>query len=234
MELTTAETNTFQRPPCDCTISYCLRRCRTAWTSLDNKLMTAISNILFKWRLFIIISRESKWGTLKSAGNPRCAGPAESHSICTDRRQPVLTAGLQVCPTSDTCQSVAILMNRCHCLKFSTTLKAWQTVSHIKRLHAQKGGEQVLLGLPRLRTEGAITGIAKRHKRWEDDPSILWRTKWRCSFGWSVRRMETDTNRMHLCMMESTSSEGMISNRHTFSTESSRVLKTWEGVGGGG
>ena len=32
-----------------------------------------------QWRLFIFISRESKWGTLKSAGNPRCAVPAESH-----------------------------------------------------------------------------------------------------------------------------------------------------------
>ena len=29
-----------------------------------------------QWRLFIFISRESKWGTLKSAGNPRCAVPA--------------------------------------------------------------------------------------------------------------------------------------------------------------
>ena len=68
-----------------------------------------------KWRLFIFISRESKWGTLKSAGNPRCAVPAESHSICTDRRRPGPAASLQVSPTSDTCQSVAILMNRPHC-----------------------------------------------------------------------------------------------------------------------
>ena len=67
-----------------------------------------------KWRLFIIISRESKWGTPKSAGNPRCAVPAESHSICTDRRRPGPAAALQVSPTSDTCQSVAILMSRCH------------------------------------------------------------------------------------------------------------------------
>ena len=65
-----------------------------------------------KWRLFIFISRESKWGTLKSAGSPRCAVPAESHSICTDRRRPGPAAALQVSSTSDTCQSVAILMNR--------------------------------------------------------------------------------------------------------------------------
>ena len=56
------------------------------------------------WHLFIIISRESKWGTLKSAGNPRCAVPAEIHSICTDRRDLGPAAGLQVSPTSDTCQ----------------------------------------------------------------------------------------------------------------------------------
>ena len=36
-----------------------------------------------KWRLFIFISRESKWGTLQSAGNRRCAVPAEIHSIYT-------------------------------------------------------------------------------------------------------------------------------------------------------
>ena len=70
---------------------------------------------LEKWRLFIFISRESKWGTLKSAGNPTCAVPAESHSICTDRRRPGPAEALQVSPTSDTCQSVAILMNRPHC-----------------------------------------------------------------------------------------------------------------------
>ena len=58
-----------------------------------------------EWRLFIFISRERKWGTLKSAGNPRCAVSAESHSICTDRRRPGPAAALQVSPTSDTCQS---------------------------------------------------------------------------------------------------------------------------------
>ena len=67
-----------------------------------------------QWRLFIFISRESKWGTLQSAGNPRCAVPAEIHSICTDRPRPGPAAGLQVSPTSDTSQSVAILMNRPH------------------------------------------------------------------------------------------------------------------------
>ena len=76
-----------------------------------------------QWRLFIFILRESKWGTLKNAGNPRCAVPAESHSICTDRRRPGPAAGLQVSPTSDTCQSVAILMNRPHCLMIN--LETW-------------------------------------------------------------------------------------------------------------
>ena len=79
-----------------------------------------------EWRLFIFISRESKWGTLKSAGTPRCAVPAEIHSICTDRRDLGLGEGLQVSPTSDTCQSVAILMNRRHsdfCVRFPGLLK---------------------------------------------------------------------------------------------------------------
>ena len=62
----------------------------------------------------MFISRESKWGTLQSAGNPRCAVPAGIHSICTDRRDLGPAAGLQVSPTSDTCQSVAILMKRRH------------------------------------------------------------------------------------------------------------------------
>ena len=66
------------------------------------------------WRLFIFISRESKWGTLQSAGNPRCAVPAEIHSICNDRPRPGPAAGLQVSPTSYTSQSVDILMNRPH------------------------------------------------------------------------------------------------------------------------
>ena len=61
-----------------------------------------------------LFSRESKWGTLQSAGNPRCAVPAEIHSICTDRPRPGPAASLQVSPTSDTSQSVAILMNRPH------------------------------------------------------------------------------------------------------------------------
>ena len=70
-----------------------------------------------QWRLFIIISRASKWGTLKSAGNPRCAVHAEIHLICTARPRPGPAAGVRVSPTSDTCQSVAILMNRRHSLK---------------------------------------------------------------------------------------------------------------------
>ena len=68
-----------------------------------------------QWRLFIIISRASKWRTLKSAGNPRCAVHAEIHLTCTDRPRPGPATGARVSPTSDTCQSVAILMNRRHC-----------------------------------------------------------------------------------------------------------------------
>ena len=88
--------------------------------SLRRKSWTIKEVIFAQWRLFIFISRESKWGTLKNAGNPRCAVPAESHSICTDWRRPGPAAGLQVSPTSDTCQSVVILMNRRH-LTFSVT-----------------------------------------------------------------------------------------------------------------
>ena len=70
-----------------------------------------------QWLLFIFISRVSKWGTLKSAGNPRWAAHAEIHSICTDRPRPGPAAGVGVSPTSDTGQSVAILMNRRHWLE---------------------------------------------------------------------------------------------------------------------
>ena len=55
-------------------------------------------SFFIEWCLFIIISRESKWGTLKSAGNPRCAVPAEIHSICTDQCDSGPAAGLQVSP----------------------------------------------------------------------------------------------------------------------------------------
>ena len=82
---------------------------------LANRAIRCCDLFLVQWRLFIFISRESKWVTLQSAGNPRCAVPAEIHSICTDRPRPGPAAGLQVSPTSDTSQSVAILMNRPHC-----------------------------------------------------------------------------------------------------------------------
>ena len=82
------------------------------WTTPDDKFKLQI--VLDKWRLFIIISCASKWGTLKSAGNPRCAVHAEIHSICTARPWLGPAAGVRVSPTSDTCQSVAILMNRRH------------------------------------------------------------------------------------------------------------------------
>ena len=68
----------------------------------------------FQWRLFIIISRESKWGDTQKRGKPEMRIPAEIHWICTDPPRPGPAAGVQVSPTSDTCQSVAILMNRRH------------------------------------------------------------------------------------------------------------------------
>ena len=83
--------------------------------NVENRPLAPSNLTVDEWRLFIFISRESKWRTLRSAGNPRCAFPAEIHSVCTDRPWPGPTAGLQVSPTSDTSQSVAILMNRPHC-----------------------------------------------------------------------------------------------------------------------
>ena len=53
-------------------------------------------------------------GDTQKRGNPTCAVHAEIHSICSDRPRPSPAAGLQVSPTSDTCKSVAILMNRRH------------------------------------------------------------------------------------------------------------------------
>ena len=82
-----------------------IKKCEATWTKKEPS---------GKWRLFTIISRASKWGTLKSAGNPRCAVHAEMHSIA--RPQPGPAAGGRVPPTSDTCQSVDvdILMNIHH------------------------------------------------------------------------------------------------------------------------
>ena len=75
---------------------------------MSNAFSACSSSHWWQWRLFIFISRESKWGTLQSAGNPRCAVPAEIHWICTDRPRPGPAAGLQVSPTSDTSQSVSV------------------------------------------------------------------------------------------------------------------------------
>ena len=66
-------------------------------------------------------ARKQVGDTQKARGNPRCAVPAEIHSICSDRRDLSSAAGLQVSPTSDTCESVAILMNRRHFLFVSRT-----------------------------------------------------------------------------------------------------------------
>ena len=48
-------------------------------------------------------------GDTQKPGNPRCTVHAEIHSICTARPRPGPAAGVRVSPTSDTCQSVAIL-----------------------------------------------------------------------------------------------------------------------------
>ena len=85
--------------------------------TVEENLVWKLISYIFQWRLFIIISRASKWGTLKSAVNPRCAVHAEIHSICTARPRPGPAASVRVSPTSDTCQSVAILMNRRHYTK---------------------------------------------------------------------------------------------------------------------
>ena len=71
-------------------ICYCLPSA-TAFTVIRNGIYC-----VFEWRLFIIISRANKWGTLKSAGNPRRAVHAEIHSICTDR--PRLRPQVCKCP----------------------------------------------------------------------------------------------------------------------------------------
>ena len=113
---------------------------------IENNRVSSIENYSaghtskFEWRLFIFISRESKWGTLKSAGNPRCAVPAESRSICTDQRRPGPAAALKVSPTSDTCQSVAILMNRPH-LRFATRV----TLDKLSANGSQCGRTRILL-----------------------------------------------------------------------------------------
>ena len=104
------------------------------WSTVE--MHCTVFRHVMQWGLFIFISRESKWGTLQSAGNPRCAVPAEIHSICTDRPRPGPAAGLQVSPTSDTSQSVAILMNRPHCRNWFCVRKAlwpWFTPDQEKK-----------------------------------------------------------------------------------------------------
>ena len=92
----------------------CMYRRKIAFNSFLLGLTVSKVAVRQEWRLFILISRANKWGTLKSAGNPRCAALscAEIHSICTDRPRPGSIAGVQVSPPP--CQSVAILMNRRH------------------------------------------------------------------------------------------------------------------------
>ena len=106
-------------------------------------------NTYSQWRLFIFISRASKWGTLKSAGNPRCAVHAEIHSICTARPRPGQAAGVRVSPTSDACQSVAILMNRPHCRreKHPPFFERPSTHSAIWCIHRLQQGEKIVNSL---------------------------------------------------------------------------------------
>ena len=68
-------------------------------------------------------------GDTQKRGKPEMRSSCRMYSICTDRRQPGPAAALQVSPTSDTCQSVAILMNRPHseirtlcCTPFNTKI----------------------------------------------------------------------------------------------------------------
>ena len=100
------QTTTSRRNSSNVTFAYCTKGCINV-AVLRGRPLTHV-DAKPKWRPFIFISRESKWGTLQSAV------PAEIYSICTDRRDLGPSAGLQVSPTSDTCQSVAILMNRPH------------------------------------------------------------------------------------------------------------------------
>ena len=125
-----------------------------------------------QWGLFIFISRKSKWGTLKSAGNPRCAVPAESHSIFTDRPRPGPAAALQVSPTSDTCQSVAILMNRPHwrnvCqMAFTKHSLSIEGTSFQWNPHSSSQPAQTMPSVSRMqeRFPGGSASIAKR-TRW--------------------------------------------------------------------
>ena len=54
-------------------------------------------------------------GDTQKRGKPEMRSSCKIHSICTARLRPGPAAGVRVSPTSDTCQSVAILMNRRHC-----------------------------------------------------------------------------------------------------------------------
>ena len=75
---------------------------------------TLIMGIVKRGLFIRIISHAHPWGTLKREQNPECAVYAVNSLDCAERRDNGPAAGLQVSPTSDSCQSVAILMNRHH------------------------------------------------------------------------------------------------------------------------
>ena len=58
-------------------------------------------------------------GDTQKRGESEMRSSCRIHSICTDQCDSGPAAGLQVSPTSDTCQSVAILMNRRNWFRFN-------------------------------------------------------------------------------------------------------------------
>ena len=73
--------------------------------------------------LWISLGGKPKWLPLKF-GYHDVMRTSPIHSICTDRRDPGPAASLQVSPSSETCQSVAILMNRRHSIENLTSNSA--------------------------------------------------------------------------------------------------------------
>ena len=78
-----------QKAQHNASISLWCRRCRDHARSRDWSEMFIITRshfVVHQWHLVIIISRESKWGTLKSAGKPAMHSSCRNSLDCTDRR----------------------------------------------------------------------------------------------------------------------------------------------------